>query len=64
MTVAKLNEAIREARRFIKRGEVCLKAIPQRDYVVVDILASKESGACRRASMDLTRVLAELRKWS
>ncbi len=46
----KLNEAIREAERFLERA---------RAYKIEE--GPAQSGACRRASMDLTRALAALR---
>lgn len=59
MDIIKLDAAINEARRFIvKAGEV--KSEWAKDSA--SIWSSKETGACKRASMDLTRALAELRK--
>ena len=54
-----LRKAINEAKRFISRGEIYLKKYPEDDEY---IYASKESGSVKRASMDLTRVLADLRQ--
>ena len=59
MTIDNINTAIKEAQRFIS---VALKA---KDRISKESLAEfgcKETGACRRASMDLTRALTELRK--
>lgn len=57
--IYKITEALIEARRFTK----CAKAWEQR---IIDepmsVYGSKESAACKRASMDLSRVLTELRK--
>jgi len=50
MNTTKLNEAIREAERFLERA----RAFKAED-------GPAQSGACRRASMDLTRALAALR---
>ena len=59
MTDATLEVARWEARQFLKLADrlvVRLRAEP-------DMLSGcRESGAVRRASMDLTRALAELRK--
>ena len=58
-----LRRAITEARRFIELAE----AVPLRDYgskgkPVQFVESGKASGAVRRASMDLTRILADLRQ--
>ncbi len=58
MQIDKIKEAIQEARRFIYRAGKAISRIEGKDYRYV----SKEVAACRRASMDLTRSLAELRK--
>jgi hypothetical protein len=57
MTKAKLFEAMTEARRFLKKGEAAMEVLK-----TGELWSSKETGACRRASMDLTRSLAELRR--
>lgn len=65
MSATKLEKAIAEAERFLEaakrlkaRGD---KAVtPNRRFYPSDF--SKESGAAKRASMDLTRALAEYRK--
>ncbi len=61
MTLETLNTAISEAKRFIKRAEEAKKRNTSRrgEYV---LYCSKESGAAKRASMDLTRALAAMRK--
>jgi hypothetical protein len=56
MTPDKVKEAVAECKRFIKRAEALLKVEYPAQY------NPRESGACRRASMDLTRALADLRK--
>lgn len=55
----KLATAVAEARRFIERAE----ALPEltNDPWLCDY-HPKEQGAIRRASMDLTRALADYRK--
>ena len=45
----------------IKRDAALRKAEDECDNLVL-ISGSKEGGACRRASMDLTRALADLRR--
>ena len=58
-----------EAGNAVQRFLVCMRAlnatIPEKDKRVENhswIPGSKESGALRRASLDLTRALAEMRK--
>ena len=55
----KITNAMEEAVRFLdsaKEWKVQLENVPLSEF------GSKEGGACKRASMDLTRSLAELRK--
>ena len=56
-----LNEAVKEAKRFLR---VANRMISIEDWEAHhgDIYASKYSAAVRRASMDLTRALADLRR--
>lgn len=56
MNQTKLKQAIKEAKRFLKRAKVLRKAVKGSTYCQV-----KEQSAVRRSSMDLTRSLAELR---
>ena len=61
MTLETLNTAIAEAKLFIKRAEEAKKRnFNGRGENV--LWCSKESGAAKRASMDLTRALAAMRK--
>jgi hypothetical protein len=55
-----VNHAIAEAKRFIQRAEAWKKA--ENDRAQSYYNNPKESGAVRRASMDLTRALADMRK--
>lgn len=60
MRQAKINAAVLEAKRFLakhKEYEASVKTLSG-----YQVTGSKESGALRRASMDLTRALAEMRK--
>ena len=57
---ARLRAAIEEANRFIHRAQAYLDALEVGS--VSDMLGSPESGAARRASMDLTRSLAIFRR--
>lgn len=59
MKNTEVKKAVAEAKRFIKlAGE--LKINQYANLMYID--AGKESGALRRASMDLTRQLAKMRK--
>ncbi len=59
MRYNQLETALDEAKRFIKRAEPVLDT-RMLDELYID--PCKESGALRRASMDLTRALADLRR--
>lgn len=65
MTPSRTREAVQTARRFIREAEALLardkadESQRPRDY---PFAGSRESGATRRASLDLTRALAEMRK--
>lgn len=69
MNIAKINFAIEEAERFIKRA-LELKAALVKENVQCNTSSGyyygscfpKETGFVRRSSMDLTRALADLRK--
>lgn len=63
MTKGKIVLAVIEAKRFIARAE---KVIARTEFNSVKeneriMQGSKETGALRRASLDLTRALAEMR---
>jgi hypothetical protein len=58
--VEKIEEAVSEARRFIKRAGVVVAKAKQSRYGLAD--CRKESAAVKRSSLDLTRALAEMRK--
>lgn len=60
MEIDKIKESINEARRFQVRAWWAIKRL-EKDKMA-SITGSKETAACRRASLDLTRILAELRK--
>jgi hypothetical protein len=57
--------AMREAKRFLERGEELMERLEMdhdmRRYFQAGV-GSKEMGAVKRASMDLTRALVEVRK--
>jgi len=60
---SKLAAAIQEAERFLYRAKLIQDASP-RTYGTTTVYKAgpKETGAARRASLDLTRALAELRR--
>ena len=67
MRAETLKQAIAEARRFITiAGKVKIRTVngtyqmAGKSWLVVDEY-TKESASCKRASMDLTRILADLR---
>lgn len=60
MNDATLNAAIVEAKRFLVRATKLQQRHEKND--IYRWQGSRESGAVRRASMDLTRALADLRK--
>lgn len=69
MTIKQISDAMREADRFIKAGRLAIARIKKEnkhgeldDSLRELISGSKETAACRRASLDLTRALADLRK--
>lgn len=53
-----IRAAVEEARSFLKKAEVVLSSTMPDDGWIT---GSKETGALRRSSLDLTRALAELR---
>ena len=59
MTPDKIKDAISEAKRFIDRAEKALTDFKTNEYAGNGTAAT---GACKRASMDLTRALADMRK--
>lgn len=71
MNIEKIDGAIAEAQRFIKTAKA-LKAAKQKRHeqykkswphsTVDNAHCPREQGALRRASMDLTRALADLRR--
>ena len=59
MTNDKITECIYECRRFIKRAEKLLKVQDKDEYRREN---PRERGAVKRASLDLSLTLAELRR--
>jgi hypothetical protein len=63
VTRKNIEEAVREAYRFIKQAETVRRKHYRPDAHDSSLFfASKETAALKRASMDLTRSLAERRK--
>ena len=60
MNPTNLLRAIIKAEEFIHRANQAKKKIEENGGVL--ITGCKETAACRRASMDLTRILAQVRK--
>ena len=60
MKTEHIDAAVAEARRFIAKAEA-LKARREKNDLY-DFQGCRESGAVRRASLDLTRALADLRR--
>lgn len=58
MTYESLKVTIAEAKRFVRLAEIAKLRMENDKY----LYQSKETATCKRASMDLTRALAEMRK--
>lgn len=58
----KVKAAIMEATRFISKANKLVKAMESDIEGGYPRLHPKESGACRRASMDLSRSLSDMRR--
>ena len=65
MRTEEIAHAVILANAFVKKAAACIEARSKTyksgDHIFTDS-TPKESGAVRRASMDLTRQLAEMRK--
>ena len=67
MTYQGAVKAMEVATRFLESAKEAIKGIPkelQTPNGYVDLGPSKESGALRRVSMDLTRALSDMRNLS
>lgn len=66
MSYNDLDRCIDEARRFIDKAKKAQRRLinDKVDKNWGPICGTKETGAARRASLDLTRILAELRRYS
>lgn len=56
-----LEEAIVEAKRFLKAVAAAKTYMTDQDWRYAEFSGNKHTGAIRRSSMDLTRKLADLR---
>lgn len=61
MNFVLVKNVIKEAMRFVDKAEQAANWLEENDPMGVG-LGSKETAACHRASMDLTRALADLRR--
>ena len=59
-TIIQIDTAIKEAQQFIQKASAWKKRL--KSDSMAGISGSKEGGACKRASMDLTRALVDIRK--
>jgi flavin-binding protein dodecin len=60
MTDEKIKNAIKEAERFIDRAKDALHRLDGDE--IARITGTKETAAMKRASLELTRALAEMRR--
>ncbi len=63
MEIETLKTAMQEAERFLKRAEILLKkSTEDGEFKHYRFNSSKDSASVKRASLDLTRSLADLRQ--
>jgi hypothetical protein len=62
MKLHNIDAAVAEAHRFIERAETLMAAVQKSAPRAYLSDHPRESGAVKRASMDLTRALAEMRR--
>jgi hypothetical protein len=60
MNIQTLNRAIAEAERFLESAREVQQQAEHTDWIWVQ--GTRFTGACKRASMDLTRALSDLRR--
>ena len=58
MNETSLKVALAEAERFLRAARIAAKALQS----PISYAGGKETAACKRASMDLTRALADIRR--
>ena len=57
-----IKQTIEEARRFIEKARDCYRRLGQEEKLEYPAYQLRERAAMKRASMDLSRMLATLRK--
>ena len=62
MRIEKVEQTIKKATRFLYFADCAIIKMKDMQSRGLYFAGSKETAACRRASMDLTRSLSELRK--
>lgn len=62
MKMQTIDAAIAEARRFLQRAEELKQAEDKDSKLYCPGTKPRQTGALRRASMDLTRALADMRQ--
>ena len=63
MEIETLKTAMQEAERFLKRADVLLENSTENgEFNHFNFYCSKYSASVKRASLDLTRILADLRQ--
>jgi hypothetical protein len=60
MTPELLDDAIDECKRFIEKAKAAKRRLKSNS--LIEITGSMETGAARRASMDVSRMMSHLRK--
>ncbi|SEC46319.1 hypothetical protein SAMN05443249_2749 [Beijerinckia sp. 28-YEA-48] len=60
--ISKLEDAVREAVRFIEAAQMAIMRMKAEDASGESACCTKENAAAKRASMDLSRTLTELRR--
>lgn len=58
----RLRDAVGEAHRFLETVDICLRRLSDDKIDGWPISGLRETGAVRRASLDLSRALAALRR--
>ena len=62
MNKTKLQVAIIEAKRFLAKAQAATVRMEVDKEMTFTFQGTKEDAACKRASMDLSRALSDLRK--
>jgi hypothetical protein len=60
LTTEKIGVAIVETKRFLKKAKAAKKRLSEDSLALIS--GSKETAAMKRASMDLSRALTEIRR--